>query len=71
MVAGGIHLLGYPAGSKWELRASGSNKNDLRLASQLRFKIMKLGNHFVGVIVHLPCNMPNEFVSKLEELDSV
>ncbi len=65
--AGGIHLLGYPAGGKWELHASGSNKNDLRLASQLRFKIMKQGNQFVGVIVHLPCNMPNEFVSKLEE----
>lgn len=64
---GGIHLLGYPAGGKWELRASGPNKNDLRLASQLRFKVMKQGSQFIGIIAHLPCGIPNEFADKLDE----
>jgi CRISPR-associated protein Cmr1 len=64
---GGIHLLGYPAGEKWQLRSSGPNQNDFRLASQLRFKVMKHGSHFIGIIVHLPCGLPNEFVDKLDE----
>lgn len=33
---GGIHLLGYPAGGKWEIRKLGK---EVRLASQLRFKL--------------------------------
>jgi CRISPR-associated protein Cmr1 len=65
--AGGIHLLGYPAGGKWELRTSGPSKNDLRLASQLRFKVTRQGNQFIGIITHLPCGMPDEFVDKLDD----
>jgi hypothetical protein len=65
--AGGIHLLGYPAGGKWELRTSGSGKDDLRLASQLRFKVVRQGNQYMGLIAHLPCGMPGEFADKLDD----
>lgn len=65
--AGGIHLLGYPAGVKRKLCTSGPGKNDSRLASQLRFKVVRQGNQYMGLIAHLPCGMPREFADKLDD----
>lgn len=61
---GGIHLLGYPSGGKWEL-----NKldNEARLASQLRFKVLKTGDSFMGIISHFPCKFPEKLKSKLDD----
>ena len=50
------HLLAYPVthhkvnGAGWD--------NQGRLGNQLRFKVCNDGNHWYGVMVHLPCGLP-------------
>ncbi len=59
----GIHLLGYPAGSRWQLSAWG---NDGRLASPLRFKVIAWDEGLLrGMIFHIPCNIPESLRDKL------
>lgn len=55
---GGIHLLGYPAGSSWNLREIGK---EARLGTQLRFKVAKTAAGLVGIVFHVPCTIPKAF----------
>lgn len=61
---GGIHFLGYPAGGKWELKKLGK---EARLASQLRFKIIRKERDFFGMVFHLPCRFPDALRMKLDD----
>ena len=66
---GGIHLLGYPAGGKWEIRKLGK---EARLASQLRFKVMKDDqDQLHGIVFHLPCRFPDNLCIDLDEEQQV
>jgi CRISPR-associated protein Cmr1 len=60
---GGIHLLGYPAGGQWELRALG---REARLATQLRFKVARIGFEYVGIVAHLPHRFPEYLRANLD-----
>lgn len=61
---GGIHLLGYPAGGKWEIRKLGK---EARLASQLRFKVVRdTQDRLRGMVFHLPCRFPDKLCTNLE-----
>lgn len=61
---GGIHLLGYPAGGKWEIRKL---KKEARLASQLRFKVVRdIEDRLRGMVFHLPCRFPDKLSTDLE-----
>ncbi len=53
------HLLAYPV-THHTIREWGNE----RLANQIRFKVIKSNNKYAGIIVHLPCSLPNE-MSKL------
>lgn len=55
------HLIAYPV-TNHVVNAWG---NQARLANQIRFKVVKDGAQYVGVIVHLPCRMPEELVAQL------
>jgi CRISPR-associated protein Cmr1 len=50
------HILAYPVTDHkvayWE-------KQTGRLASQIRFKVSKVGERYIGLIVHLPCKIPD------------
>jgi CRISPR-associated protein Cmr1 len=60
---GGIHLLGYPAGAKWEIAKFGK---DGRLATQLRFKVARSAEGLRGVVAHFPCALPAVLKAKLD-----
>jgi CRISPR-associated protein Cmr1 len=70
--AGAIHYLGYPAGTgnknPWALRVKG-HAQEPRLAGQLRFKIMRAsgGEGVHGMVFHLPCGIPGEFLDQLAD----
>ena len=55
------HLIAYPV-TNHVVSAWG---NQARLANQIRFKVVKEGAQYVGVIVHLPCRIPEELVAQL------
>jgi CRISPR-associated protein Cmr1 len=59
---GGIHLLGYPAGEKWEQSVLGK---DARLGTQLRFKVVQTADGLVGCIAHFPCGFPEVLKHRL------
>ena len=64
-----IHLLGYPSGGKWKLNSWG---NKARLASPLRFKVVKWeGTKLRGMIFHVPCDVPKplQHQHKLKDSD--
>ncbi len=61
---GGIHLLGYPAGAKWELAQFGKGG---RLATQLRFKVARTDQGLVGVVAHFPCALAGVLKQKLDD----
>lgn len=61
---GGIHLLGYPAGRKWEV----SKWKKMRFASQLRFKVFEDRNGFRALIFHMPCTIPASLTGELEDV---
>lgn len=67
---GGIHLLGYPAGRKWEVQEFkkdhpyGGNKEG-RLATQLRFKVCATPEGLVAVVFHLPHRFPDVLRDRL------
>ena len=43
--------------------------NQARLANQLRFKVTKTTQGYVGMAYHLPCSIPNELLNKLNPAD--
>lgn len=59
---GGIHVLGYPAGKKWELPVL---RKEARLASQLRFKVCASADGLVGVVFHVPHRFPDVLLKRL------
>lgn len=61
---GGIQLLGYPAGNAWELREL---KNDARLASQIRFKVINTSDGLRSMIFHMPARFPDELLRRLNQ----
>lgn len=63
---GGIHLLGYPAGSSWKLNVWGEKSH---LASPLRFKVVKWEGKLRGLIFHVPCGIPEPLQRKLSPED--
>lgn len=50
------HLLAYPVTHHSVNRPGWGNQG--RLGNQLRFKVCNDGNHWYGVMVHLPCRLP-------------
>lgn len=67
---GGIHLLGYPAGGKWSLRQFSNGQPtredpEGRLATQLRFKVVKTPKGLVGMVFHMPHRMPDTLMKRL------
>jgi hypothetical protein len=40
-----------------------------RLANQIRFKVVRQGSAWKGVIVHLPCTLPSELFNRLSPND--
>lgn len=58
---GGIHLLGYPAGGKWELPAfkKGRDEEEGRLATQLRFKVCAMPAGWVAMVYHMSHRFPD------------
>jgi len=62
---GGIHLLGYPAGGKWEV----SQWDGMRFACPLRFKVFKDGNGFSSLIFLMSCTIPEMLTDKLKPVD--
>lgn len=60
------HLLAYPTGTKhpvdaWEKQA--------RLANQMRFKVIKVGSQCAGIVVHVPCKLPDILRKELNAAD--
>lgn len=69
-VVGGIHLLGYPAGGKWELPElkkghPARDYEEARLATQLRFKVCAVPEGLVGVVFHVPHRFPDALKDRL------
>jgi len=69
--AAALHYLGYPAGTgkqnPWALDVVGE-RDKLRLASPLRFKVMPSdGGRVRGIVVHLPCALPEAFLGALRD----
>jgi CRISPR-associated protein Cmr1 len=67
---GGIHLLGYPAGDKWVLRQLSKGQprrenQESRLATQLRFKVLRTSDGLVGMVFHMPHRFPDELMGRL------
>lgn len=62
------HLLAYPV-TNHKINAWG---NTGRLANQLRFKVARTAdNKFIGIIIHLPCALPNEMSQGLHNAPSI
>ncbi|EIC30035.1 MULTISPECIES: hypothetical protein [Methylomicrobium] len=61
------HLLAYPV-TNHKVNAWGNNG---RLANQLRFKIIRSGQNFAGIIFHLPCALPKEMTQGLKNAPSI
>ena len=64
---GGIHLLGYPAGGNWKVNEWGEQS---RLASPLRFKVVKWEGKLRGMVFHVPCAIPAPLREKLPPADA-
>jgi CRISPR-associated protein Cmr1 len=67
---GGIHLLGYPAGGKWELPEfkkgrPGKDHDEARLATQLRFKVLASPEGLRAMVFHLPHRFPKKLRERL------
>lgn len=61
------HLLAYPV-TNHKVNTWGNNG---RLANQLRFKIIRSGQNFAGIIFHLPCALPKEMTQGLKNTPSI
>lgn len=56
------HLLAYPVTKHSVNGAAWGGQG--RLANQIRFKLLREGNQLIGVIVHLPCRLPDEMAEQ-------
>lgn len=77
------HLLAYPVThhgvegwcekdektGKLKTDKNGYLKQSARLANQLRFKVTKTAQGYIGVAYHLPCGIPNELLNALSKED--
>lgn len=77
------HLLSYPVThhgvegwcdkdertGKLKTDRHGYLKQSARLANQLRFKVAKTAQGYIGVAYHLPCGIPNELLNALSAAD--
>ena len=63
-----VHLLGYPAGGNWKVKSWG---NDARLASPLRFKLIRDDNQLRVLACHLPCALLRDLRCKLPRDDQI
>ncbi len=72
--AGAIHYLGYPAGTgdrnPWALPLKVRSDQEPRLASPLRFKVVRKGTKVRAVVWHMPTRLPDEFLSKIGRNES-
>ena len=59
------HLLAYPV-THHNFNPWG---NQFRLANQLRFKVTKTTEGYIGLAYHLPCGIPNELLNVLGAKD--
>lgn len=59
------HLLAYPV-TNHPVSVWGNQK---RLANQLRFKVTKTAQGYIGVAYHLPCGIPSQLLNALTEAD--
>lgn len=55
------HLLSYPV-TRHSVRNWGNNS---RLGNQLRFKVIREESSYIGLIVHLPCRLPEALAQSL------
>ena len=55
------HLLAYPV-TNHSIKSLGNNG---RLANQIRFKVINQNDKYLGLIFHLPCNLPKEMQKSL------
>ena len=60
-----VHLLGYPAGGKWEVGRWGNE----RMASPLRFKVVRDDKGLRVWVCHLPCAVPDVLRKRLCKRD--
>jgi hypothetical protein len=77
------HMLAYPVThhgvegwcereektGKLKTDKQGYLKQSARLANQLRFKVSRTAQGYIGLAYHLPCNIPNELLKVLNEAD--
>ena len=64
------NLLSYPVTNlevyDWEKhREHNETIPQVRIPSQLRFKVVRIGNQLVGQIVHLPCRVPDHEINRI------
>ena len=62
--AGAVHYLGYPAGTgdknPWNLPLRDRSAKEPRLASPLRFKVVRSGTRVRVLVFHMPSKLPDE-----------
>jgi len=61
------HLLAYPV-THHSVREWGQQK---RIANQIRFKVVKQDERFVGIVFHLPCALHKDLANKLRKPPTV
>jgi len=63
------HVLAYPVTNhgvlQWSRPGRGMLKQTERIANQLRFKVARDARGYVGLIVHVPCGLPDSLARKL------
>lgn len=57
----GRHILSYPV-TKSEIKAWGGKE---RVPNQLRFKVIRAGNQYQGLILHVPCSIPDALLTEI------
>ena len=67
--AGALHYLGYPAGTgksnPWELPLRERSTAEPRLASPLRFKVVRSGARVRALVYHMPARLPDAFLGAI------
>jgi len=65
--AGALHYLGYPAGTgksnPWDLTLRDRSAKEPRLASPLRFKVIRSGAKVRAMVFHTPARLPEAILS--------
>jgi CRISPR-associated protein Cmr1 len=72
--AGAIHYLGYPAGTgernPWTLPLKDRGDIEPRLASPLRFKVIRTGSKVQTLVWHMPTRVPGAFLNRIGRTES-